>query len=52
MSKPEELPVYRRRRPYEAKDKPCYEFYHNDASEHPEGEWIVDICIPLKSDRL
>lgn len=33
---------------YECDDKPCYELYHNDASDHPEGQWIVDICIPLK----
>ncbi|NQT15126.1 MAG: GyrI-like domain-containing protein, partial [Planctomycetes bacterium] len=32
----------------ECDDKPCYELYHNDAREHPEGKWIVDICIPLK----
>lgn len=35
---------------YECENKPCYEFYHNDAREHPEGKWIVDICIPLKSN--
>lgn len=29
-------------------DSPCYELYHNEASDHPEGMWIVDICIPLK----
>ena len=32
----------------EGGDKPCYELYHNNAQEHPEGKWIVDICIPLK----
>lgn len=32
---------------YECADKPCYELYHNNAEEHPEGKWIVDICIPL-----
>lgn len=34
---------------YECDDKPCYEHYHNNAAEHPEGKWIFDICIPLKS---
>ena len=33
---------------YECEDKPCYEFYANDGSTHPEGKWIFDICIPLK----
>lgn len=33
---------------YECNDKPCYELYHNNAEEHPEGKWIFDICIPLK----
>ena len=36
---------------YECDEKPCYELYHNDASDHPEGIWIVDICIPLKQQR-
>ncbi len=33
---------------HECDDKPCYELYHNNGEEHPEGKWIVDICIPLK----
>ncbi|WP_321494002.1 GyrI-like domain-containing protein [uncultured Desulfobacter sp.] len=33
---------------YECHDKPCYELYHNNAADHPEGKWIFDICIPLK----
>lgn len=33
---------------YECDDKPCYELYHNNAEEHPQRKWIVDICIPLK----
>ncbi|MGI0119592.1 AraC family transcriptional regulator [Zooshikella sp. RANM57] len=32
---------------YECGDHPCYEIYYNNASEHPEGKWIIDICIPL-----
>ena len=27
---------------------PCYELYHNNGEEDPEGKWIFDICIPLK----
>lgn len=33
---------------YECNDTPCYEVYHNNAAEHPEGKWLFDICIPLK----
>jgi AraC family transcriptional regulator len=33
---------------YECQDSPCYELYHNTAEEHPEGKWIIDICIPLR----
>ncbi len=33
---------------YESDNRPCYELYHNNAMEHPEGKWIFDICIPLK----
>ena len=33
---------------YECHDKPCYELYHNNAADHPEGKWIFDICIPLR----
>jgi len=33
---------------YECDEKPCYELYHNNASDHPEGKWVFDICIPLK----
>ncbi len=33
---------------HECDEKPCYELYHNNASDHPEGKWIIDICIPLK----
>lgn len=36
---------------YECGDKPCYELYHNNAADHPEGKWIFDICIPLKPDQ-
>jgi AraC family transcriptional regulator len=33
---------------YECNDTPCYELYHNNAAEHPQGKWIFDICIPLR----
>lgn len=33
---------------YQPDDRPCYELYHNDPDEHPEGKHIVDICIPVK----
>ncbi len=33
---------------HDCDDKPCYELYHSSASEHPEGKWVFDICIPLK----
>lgn len=33
---------------YECANLPCFELYHNDAREHPEGKWIADIGIPLK----
>ena len=35
---------------YEVDDKPAYEYYHNDAEDHPEKKWIVDICIPIKTE--
>ena len=36
---------------YECGDKPCYELYHDNAADHPEGKWIFDICIPLNPDK-
>ena len=33
---------------HQCDNRPCYERYHSSASEHPEGKWIFDICIPLK----
>lgn len=35
---------------YACADDPCYELYHNNAEDHPEGKWVVDICIPLKDE--
>jgi len=33
---------------FELRDGHFYEIYHNDSQEHPEGKFIVDICIPVK----
>jgi AraC family transcriptional regulator len=35
---------------YECRDQPCFERYHNDAAQHPDGKWIFDICIPLTGE--
>jgi AraC family transcriptional regulator len=32
----------------ECDDKPCFELYHNNGFDDPEGRWRFDICIPLK----
>lgn len=36
----------------EADDGPCLELYYNNAMEHPEGKWMIEICIPLKNKNL
>lgn len=33
---------------FEIRDGHFHEIYHNDANQHPEGKFIVDICIPVK----
>jgi AraC family transcriptional regulator len=33
---------------YQPDDRPCYELYHNDAKEHPQGKHILDICVPVR----
>lgn len=33
---------------YQPDDRPCYELYRNDPKNHPEGKFIVDICVPVK----
>jgi len=33
---------------FELRDGYYHEIYHNDANDHPEGKFIVDICIPIK----
>ncbi len=33
---------------YQPDNRPCYELYHNNPDEHPEGKCIVSICVPVK----
>ncbi len=33
---------------YQPDDRPCFEIYHNNPREHPEGLSVVDICIPVR----
>jgi AraC family transcriptional regulator len=33
---------------YQPTDGLPYELYHNDHTQHPEGKFIVDICVPVK----
>ncbi|MFA8434372.1 MAG: GyrI-like domain-containing protein [Marinifilaceae bacterium] len=33
---------------YQPIDSAPYEIYYNDHKQHPEGKFIVDICIPVK----
>ncbi len=33
---------------FEIRDGHSHEIYHNDARQHPQGKFIVDICIPVK----
>lgn len=33
---------------YVCDDKLPFEMYHGDLEEHPEGKFIVDICVPIK----
>ena len=33
---------------FQPDDRPCFEIYHNDPRQHPEGKGIVDIGIPVK----
>lgn len=33
---------------FELREGHFYEIYHNDSNDHPEGKWVVDICIPVK----
>jgi AraC family transcriptional regulator len=29
----------------ECEERPCYELFHNEARDHPEGKWVYDIRI-------
>ncbi len=33
---------------YQPDDRPCFEMYHNDPDQHPEGLFEVEICEPVK----
>ncbi|CAL2104350.1 protein of unknown function [Tenacibaculum sp. 190130A14a] len=33
---------------YRKADRDPFEIYYNNAQEHPEGKWIVDLCIPVE----
>jgi len=33
---------------YQPDDGPCFEICHNNPKEHPEGKFIVSICVPVK----
>ena len=33
---------------YQLDDRSCYEIYYNQAHQHPENKWIVDLCQPVK----
>jgi AraC family transcriptional regulator len=33
---------------YQPDDRPAYELYHNDPKTHPQGKFIIDICMPVK----
>ncbi|MCB2156725.1 AraC family transcriptional regulator [bacterium] len=34
---------------YQPGDGLCYELYHNDPKQHPEGRCVVDLCVPVKA---
>ena len=33
---------------YQPDDRLCYELYHGDPEQHPEGKHVVDICVPVR----
>lgn len=33
---------------YQPDDAPCFEWYQGDHKEHPEGKFVLDICVPVK----
>ena len=32
---------------YQPADRPCYELYHATPETHPEGQFVLDICLPV-----
>lgn len=35
---------------YHLGPNPCYEIYHNDAAQDPDGAWYLDICLSVEPD--
>ncbi len=33
---------------YQPDDRPCYDVYHATPETNPEGQFVMDICIPVK----
>jgi len=33
---------------YQPDDRLCYEWFHNDPQQHPEGKHLFDICLPVR----
>jgi len=33
---------------YQPADRPCYEIYHNNPDEDPEGHFDMEICMPVE----
>jgi len=33
---------------YQPDDRPAFEWYHSDCSQHPEKKAVVDICVPVR----
>lgn len=33
---------------FQPDDRPAFELHHDDPKDHPEGEQIVDICVPVR----
>ncbi|MBD3344806.1 MAG: helix-turn-helix domain-containing protein [Chitinivibrionales bacterium] len=33
---------------YQPDDRPCFELYHNNCTDHPEKIAVLDICVPVK----
>ena len=33
---------------YKSRDGEYYELYHSDPEKHPEGKFVLDICVPVE----